>query len=344
MDSATHFFQPAEWQPHRACWLAFPSHPDLWGALLPQVRAEFAGLCRAIANPDPETGNCRGESLKILVLDAAGEAEARALLGDLQPQFYRVPFGDIWLRDTAPISLINGRGDRQVLCLPFNGWGKKYNLPEDVELSRRLAAFMGLPYRTLPLILEGGALEVDGEGTCLTTQQCVLNPNRNPSITASEAEAHLKAALGVEKVLWIESGLMNDHTDGHIDTLVRFVAPATVVCMVPWSREDPNYEILHAIYQQLQHLSDARGRSLTVVPIPSPGLVTSVAGEILPASYVNFYIANTSVVVPTYGSEADAKAVATIAKLFSTRNTIGLPARTILEGGGAFHCITQQEP
>lgn len=345
MPSCSPFQLPAEWQPHRACWLAFPSHKELWGDLLPQARAEFSALCRAIANPDPDTGQIRGEPLKILVLDAAGEAVARSCLGeDLQPQFYAVPFGDIWLRDTAPLTLVNDRGDRQLLCLPFNGWGKKYELPGDAELAPRLAALMGLPYRRLPLILEGGALEVDGEGTCLSTQQCLLNPNRNPGVTAAEAEKWLKEALGVQSVLWIESGLVNDHTDGHIDTLVRFVAPATVVCMLPWSREDANYDLLHAIYQQLQHLQDARGRSLTIVPIPSPGLVTSVEGEILPASYVNFYIANTTVVVPTYGSEADAKAVAAIAELFPTRTTIGLSARTILEGGGAFHCITQQEP
>ncbi|MCH9054779.1 agmatine deiminase family protein [Synechococcus sp. PCC 6716] len=341
--SPTSFFQPAEWQPHRACWLAFPSHEALWGDLLPQVRAEFTALCRAIANPDPRTGYCYGEPLNILVLDEAGEREAQSFLGALQPQFHRVPFGDIWLRDTAPITLVNEQGDRQLLCLPFNGWGKKYELAGDAELAPRLARLMGLPYRTLSLTLEGGALEVDGEGTCLSTQQCLLNPNRNPGVTVAEVEAHLRDALGVEKVLWIESGLANDHTDGHIDTLVRFVAPATVVCMLPWSREDPNYDVLSAIYQQLQQLTDARGRSLTIIPLPSPGIVTSTQGEILPASYVNFYIANTTVVVPTYGTEADAKAVAAIADLFPSRTTIGLSARTLLEGGGAFHCITQQE-
>lgn len=177
-----------------------------------------------------------------------------------------------------------------------------------------------------------GAIEVDGEGTCLTTRQCLLNPNRNPYLDSAEVEARLKPALGVSKILWIESGLANDHTDGHIDTLVRFVAPATVVCMLPDSPEDPNYDVLLTIYEQLQTLTDAKGRSLEVIPVPSPGRVTSRKGEILPASYVNFYIANTTVVVPTYGVEADAKAVEAIAKLFPSRKTVGLPARTILEG------------
>ncbi|WP_298977207.1 agmatine deiminase family protein [uncultured Thermosynechococcus sp.] len=338
------FFQPAEWLPHRACWLAFPSHEDLWGDLLPQVRLEFAALCRAIADPDPLTGHCRGEQLKILVLDEAGEATARAYLGGLNAQFYELSFGDIWLRDTAPVGLINAAGERCLLCLPFNGWGKKYLFPGDSDLAMRLAMLMGVPYRTVSLVLEGGAIEVDGEGTCLTTRQCLLNPNRNPSLDAAEVEARLKPALGVSKILWIDScGLVNDHTDGHIDTLVRFVAPATVVCMLPESPEDPNHATLVTIYEQLQTLTDARGRSLTVIPVPSPGRIPSRGGGILPASYLNFYIANTTVVVPTYGVEADAKAVAAIAKLFPSRRTVGLPARTILEGGGAFHCITQQE-
>ncbi|BAY52508.1 hypothetical protein NIES2134_124220 [Thermostichus vulcanus NIES-2134] len=337
------FFQPAEWLPHRACWLAFPSHEDLWGELLPQVRFEFAALCRAIADPDPVTGQCRGEQLKILVLDETGKATAHSYLSDLNPQFYQLTFGDIWLRDTAPVGLINEAGERRLLCLPFNGWGKKYQLAGDSDLAIRLALLMGIPYGSVPLFLEGGAIEVDGEGTCLTTRQCLLNPNRNPYLSSAEVEARLKPALGVSKILWIESGLVNDHTDGHIDTLVRFVAPATVVCMLPEGPEDPNCDVLRTIYEQLQTLTDAKGRSLEVIPVPSPGRVTSQKGEILPASYVNFYIANTTVVVPTYGVEADAKAVEAIAKLFPSRRTIGLPARTILEGGGAFHCITQQE-
>lgn len=338
------FFQPAEWLPHHACWLAFPSHEDLWGDLLPQVRLEFAALCRAIADPDPITGQCRGEQLKILVLDEAGEATARSYLGDLNPQFYQLPFGDIWLRDTAPVGLINAAGERRLLCLPFNGWGKKYQFPGDSDLAVRLAMVMGVPHGAVPLFLEGGAIEVDGEGTCLTNRQCLLNPNRNPYLDIEEVEARLKPALGVSKILWIDSsGLVNDHTDGHIDTLVRFVAPATVVCMLPEGPEDPNHGTLVTIYEQLQTLTDARGRSLTVIPVPSPGRIPSRGGEILPASYLNFYIANTTVVVPTYGVEADAKAVEAIAKLFPSRRTVGLPARTILEGGGAFHCITQQE-
>ncbi|MFN4195446.1 MAG: agmatine deiminase family protein [Thermosynechococcus sp.] len=337
------FFQPAEWLPHRACWLAFPSHEDLWQELLPQVRLEFAALCRAIADPDPITGQCRGEQLKILVLDEAGEATARSYLGDLNPQFYQLSFGDIWLRDTAPVGLINAAGERRLLCLPFNGWGKKYQLPGDSDLAVRLAMVMGVPHGAVPLFLEGGAIEVDGEGTCLTTRQCLLNPNRNPYLDIEDVEARLKPALGVSKILWIEGELANDHTDGHIDTLVRFVAPATVVCMLPESPEDPNYDVLLTIYKQLQTLTDAKGRSLEVIPVPAPGRVTSREGEILPASYVNFYIANTTVVVPTYGVAADTKAVEAIAKLFPSRRTVGLPARTILEGGGAFHCITQQE-
>jgi agmatine deiminase len=192
-------------------------------------------------------------------------------------------------------------------------------------------------------VLEGGSVEVDGEGTLLTTRQCLLHPNRNPSLTQAAAEGWLEEALGVQKVLWLAEGLMNDHTDGHVDTLARFVAPGVVVCMEA-SLDDPNAPVLEAIGRDLDRMTDAQGRKLTVVRVPSPGRILGRDGAIMPASYVNFYIGNRAVVVPTYLSPHDDDAVEAIARLFPTRLTVGIDARSILSGGGAFHCITQQQP
>lgn len=328
---------------HQACWLAFPSHGDLWGEALPLVQAEFATLCQAIANPHPVTGQVQGEPLNILVLDAAGEATAQALLSSLNPNFYRIPFGDIWLRDTGPIFLLNSEGQAASVRFQFNGWGNKYVLPGDAQVAEHIAQSVALPHYFFPFVLEGGAIETDGQGTCLTTRQCLLNPNRNPHLTASEITASLQSVFGYQQVLWLEQGLENDHTDGHIDTLVRFVRPGVVVCMESFTAADVNRSTLKHIAENLETFTDAQGRSLEVVKIPSPGLVLDANGTVMPASYVNFYIANTTVIVPTYDSDFDQQAVNAIAQLFPERQTIGLSAKHILLGGGAFHCMTQQQ-
>ncbi|MBP1773423.1 MAG: hypothetical protein H6P99_2586 [Holophagaceae bacterium] len=331
--------QPAEWDRHSACWLAWPGHGHLWRENLAPAQAEWAALCLAIA----EQG---GEGLEILVQDDAAEAAARAALAPVlgQVRFHRVPVGDIWLRDTAPIFVKDVDGRLQAACFRFNGWGGKYVLPEDDRVAGRVAAQSGLPRRDQDWILEGGSVEVDGEGTVLTTRQCLLNPNRNPGLIQAELEAALTLGLGARKVLWLDEGLLNDHTDGHIDTLARFVAPGVVVCMQALDGDDPNATALDQIAADLATFTDARGRRLQVVRIPSPGLVPDEEGEPMPASYVNFYIGNRTVVVPTYGTPHDEAAVAALAPLFPDRRVLGRSARAILSGGGAFHCITQQQP
>jgi agmatine deiminase len=331
--------QPAEWDRHSACWLAWPSHGHLWQEQLVSAQTEFAALCRAIA----EDG---GEALDLLVPDAAAEAGARVALAPIlgQVRFHRVPVGDIWLRDTAPIFVKKGAGSLQAACFRFNGWGGKYVLPEDDRVADRVAALSGLPRRDHGWILEGGSVEVDGEGTVLTTRQCLLNPNRNPGMSQADIEAALRESLGAERVLWLDEGLLNDHTDGHIDTLARFVAPGVVVCMQAGDAADPNAATLDRLAADLATFTDARGRRLQVVRIPSPGVVEDEDGELMPASFVNFYIGNRSVVVPTYGTPYDAAAVAALAPLFRGRRVVGRSARAILSGGGAFHCITQQQP
>jgi agmatine deiminase len=341
---AAGFRQPAEWDRHEAVWLAWPSHEDLWGDALGKVRSAFTAFAAAIADVDPATGRPRGERLDVLVPDARNEAAARTALAGLGARFHRIPFGDIWLRDTAPVFLVGPGGMRATASFAFNGWGGKYVLEGDDGVSARIAEAAGLPAFRFPWVLEGGSVEVDGEGTCLTTRQCLLNPNRNAGMSREATEAGLGDALGVATVLWLGDGLKNDHTDGHVDTLARFVAPGVAVCMSADGEGDPNRNALGQVARDLASFRDAGGRALEIAEIPSPGLVLDPQGEVMPASYINFYIANTTVVVPAYGVPNDEAARAGVAKLFPERRTVSVPARDLLEGGGAFHCITQQVP
>lgn len=323
---------PAEWRPHNAVWTAWPSAADLWGEDLEAARAEVAAMVRAMADAG------RGDRLRVLAHGREAEATAKLALGQ-SAEIVPAAFGDIWLRDTGPIFTADGRA----LGFKFNGWGGKYQLPHDEEVSARIALIAGAEFKMHDFILEGGAVEMDGEGTLLTTRQCLLNPNRNPHWTEEGAEVALKRALGVEKILWLDEGLANDHTDGHIDNLARFVAPGRVVCQAPASRDDPNHDVLEEIALSLAAMRDAQGRKLEIIPIPSPGLVEDEDGDVVPASHMNFFIGNTTVVVPIYSGTGD-DAVNALAPLFPDRKVIGLSSHAILTGGGAFHCITRQEP
>ncbi len=323
------FRVPAEWAAHEATWVAWPSHADLWQDNLAPARASFARLVARVAE---------GERVDVLVPDAAQEELARAALAPRNVTTHVVPFGDIWLRDTAPIFARGPAGEVRPVTFGFNGWGGKYVLPGDAEVSEGVAALAGgNPFRA-PFVLEGGAVDVDGEGSVLTTRQCLMNPNRNGVRTEREVEAQLREYLGVERVLWLNEGLRNDHTDGHVDTVVRFVRPGVVVAMEARASDDPNRDVLRAL------VKDASAHGLEVVRIPSPGRILDETDRVMPASYVNFYIANTVVAVPTYGSPFDDEAVERIGALFPGRRTVGIDARAILTGGGAFHCITQQQP
>ncbi len=341
--STPRYRQPAEWAPHDSVWLAWPSHADLWQEALPDARAAFIALARGIADLD-ESGAARGEHLEVLVLDAENEALAAEALAGLPVRLHRIPFGDIWMRDIAPLFVHAADGSLAAARFGFNGWGGKYVLPYDEQVSARVADASRLPTITYDYILEGGSVEVDGEGTILTSEQCLLNPNRNPTMDREAIERALCEALGGTKVLWVSEGLLHDHTDGHIDTIARFVAPGVVAVMEPVDDEDPNAVVMHRLIAELEAQTDAAGRRLRVARVPSPGSVLDEDGEVMPASHLNFYIANTTVIVPTYGTETAAAAVAAVGALFPTRRAIGVDARAILEGGGAFHCISQQQP
>lgn len=328
--------QPGEWENHDACWLAWPSHENLWEENLPAAQSEFTALARAIAG--------YGEKLKVLVPTAKAKADAEAALSGVNAEFYMIPFGDIWLRDTGPIFMRGPKGQAIVASFGFNGWGEKYVLPHDREVSAAVAKASGQEVHSHDWILEGGSIESDGEGTILTSRQCLLNPNRNPKLSLLDVEAKLAVGCGVTKVLWVSEGLVNDHTDGHIDTIARFVKPGEVVCMKASGMDDPNAEIFQKIYIELSAMTDAQGRRLKVHQIPSPGFVTDEDEQVMPASFLNFYIANRGVVVPVYGTPYDAAAVEALKPIFPGREVIGLSAKAILSGGGAFHCISQQEP
>lgn len=337
------FRVPAEWEPHRAVWTAWPAAADLWEESLEPAQREFTEFCRAIATGGAAAGQ-DPETLEVLVGDDKAERDAAGALAGLPVRFHRIPYGDIWLRDTAPVFTRDEGGEVAALCFRFNGWGEKYLFPADLALARAVRQASGLHSFDVPLIFEGGAIEVDGQGTAITTRQCLLNPNRNLDMSQAEIEEHLADALGLDRILWLDEGLANDHTDGHVDTLARFAGPGRVLCMEARDNDDPNRDVLATIADDLSRMRDALGRALEVIRIPSPGLIENSDGEPSPASYVNYYIANQAVLVPTYGSRYDAEAVSIIASCFPGRRTVGLPARSILAGGGAFHCITQQEP
>jgi len=328
---------PAEWERHRATWLAWPSDADLWLEDLAPARREFVALCRGITHG-------AAESLEVLVLDRAGEREAAAALAGLDVRFHVVRFGDIWLRDTAPTFVRGAHGELVAVRFRFNGWGGKYDLEGDQEVGGEIATLAGARVRSVDLVLEGGAVEVDGVGTCITTRQCALSPERNPGLGEEEVGRRIADALGAEHVVWLDRGLANDHTDGHVDTLARFVAPGVVACMEARGASDPNREVLAEIRATLARATDAGGKRLELVTVPSPGAIAGGDGKPMPASYLNFYVSNTSVLVPTYGCAYDDEAVAVLARCFPGRSVLGSPARAILSGGGAFHCITQQEP
>jgi agmatine deiminase len=328
---------PAEWAPHRAMWLGWPSHADLWAEDLARAQQEVAALARALDGPG-------AERVRLLVHGEEAAGEARRLLEGTGVEIVMGRFGDIWLRDTGPIFARDGEAELAV-GFRFNGWGGKYELPHDDEVSTQIAAHAGVLLSPVDAVMEGGALDHDGFGTVLTTRQCLLNPNRNPDWVERDAEAVLAHALGAKTVLWLGDGLRNDHTDGHVDNLARFVAPGVVACPISWGKTDPNAGVYDATARALSEMTDARGERLKVMRIPSPGRMVNDDGDVVPASHMNFLIANGAVVVPTYEDiQAGRLAVEAVQAAFPDRQVIGLPSTAILTGGGSFHCITQQEP
>jgi agmatine deiminase len=322
------FRQPPEWAEHEWVWIGFPSHADLWEDDLGPARLEVAAFAMHVH------AKGAGEEVRLVAADPAS-ARAAAELAPFATVVLE-PFGDIWLRDTGPIILKNG-GRRQPRSFRFNGWGGKYELEGDDTVGLRLAEGAGMVAERRDWILEGGAIDVDGTGLAVTTEQCLLNANRNPGMAREEVEARLRDDLGLDRVLWLGDGLLNDHTDGHVDNLARFVGENRLAIPKADYAMDPNREV----YEDAARRAEAFG--VEVVRIPSPG-PTERDGKTVPASYMNFYIGNAAVVVPLYGRPNDSDAVNAIGALFPGRRAVGFEAEHVLTGGGSFHCISQQVP
>jgi agmatine deiminase len=317
---------PPEWHPQDWLWIGFPHDPEEWPGFLEAAQVQIAAFASAVADS--------GQEVRLIVRDAANAARARVLCSSAVG-IEQHAYGDVWLRDTGPLVMADGRGGRMAQRFGFNGWGGKYLMPGDESIGAELARDAGLAVATADWILEGGAIDGDGEGLVVTTEQCLLNPNRNPHLSRDDIAARLRRDLGFERVLWLGDGLINDHTDGHVDNLARFVAPGMLALPRAKGADDPNA----AIY------ADAHARAMAfgveVREMPSPGRVET-NGRIEPASYMNFAITTRLVVVPTYGTQHDADGVAAVAALFPDRDTIGLAADAVLAGGGSFHCASQQ--
>ena len=333
---------PAEWERHAGTWLAWPHDPETWGGILDAIEDAFTLFAWAVG---------RHETVHVLVRGAAMERRVGSRLqaaGVRLVALHRVATVDSWIRDYGPIVVTKGRGktrERLALDFTFNAWGGKYpELAKDDSVPARLRRVHGLPARKVGLVLEAGSIEGNGKGTLLTTEQCLLNPNRNPELVRAEIEAHLREWLGVRLVLWLGEGIAGDDTDGHIDDITRFVNPTTVVTAVEEDPRDENFAPLQDGFRRLGAMADQDGRPLEVVQLPMPPAVFARGGKRLPASYANFYVANGTVVVPTFGHARDAKALRILGRCFPRREVVGIRCEQVVEGLGALHCLSHQLP
>jgi len=341
--AALGYRMPAEWELHAATWLAWPHNTVTWPDQLPQVQETFLSMIAALQEQ---------EIVHLLVNDAATAAQVSQRLSSRGVWLERVRLhqwrtADVWLRDSGPIFLTATAGTSRPLAISdweFNAWGGKYaDLLVDNDLPRQIAAFLGVPRCEPGIVLEGGSIDVNGCGSCLTTEQCLLHPNRNPHLQRADIERYLHDYLGVHHIIWLGQGIAGDDTDGHVDDMARFVNPTTVVCALEEDPQDPNYEILQDNYRRLQAATAQDGQPLRIMPLPMPGQVGPASAR-LPASYANFYVANGLVLVPIYDHPNDQQALAILQDVFPGRRVLGLPCEPLVWGLGAIHCVTQQQP
>lgn len=341
--AALGYRMPAEWEPHTATWLAWPHNTITWPEPLLDVQHIFVQMIAALH---------RHELVHVLVPDAATVAHVTAECQSAGMDITRVILHerctvDAWLRDSGPIFVTAPAAAAQPVALNdwmFNAWGEKYpELMADNVIPQYVAGLLDMPRFMPGIVLEGGSIDVNGRGTCLTTEQCLLNPNRNPHLQRADLERYLHDYLGTRHVIWLGEGIVGDDTDGHVDDIVRFVNPTTVLCALEDDPQDANYAALHDNYRRLQRATDQDGRPLQVIPLPMPGVVGPVDSR-LPASYANFYIANGVVLMPTYDHANDQRALAVLREVFPERQVLGIPCTALVWGLGAIHCVTQQQP
>jgi len=332
---------PAEWEPHEATWISWP-HADgnSFPGSYPRVLPTFAKMVQALAE---------SEIVRINVKDAAQEAQVRKLLNAAAPpervEFHHILTNEPWCRDHGPIFLTRKQDPRLgAIDFGFNAWGYKLSPFEDddaaaAQIAQKTGAEL---FDSSEFILEGGSVDVNGKGAVLTTESCLLNPNRNPDLSRDKIEQKLRDYLGVSQILWLGDGIEGDDTDGHIDDITRFISADTVVTVIEEDEDDPNYVPLQVNYERLQAMKIGK-EPLNVLKLPMPSRIMR-EGQRLPASYANFYIANTVVLLPVYNDTNDAWAISVLKEAFPTRKVIPLDCRELIWGLGAFHCLTQQQP
>ena len=343
---------PAEWEPHAATWLAWPHEPTDWPGKFAAIPWVFAEVARQLQD---------GERIRIIVSGKREEASAKSVLTRSQVNLKQVDFVHLatdrsWTRDFLPLGVVRGRGKKRETALvkwKFNGWARYKNHVKDEQAGMEVALQLGAPL-ALPeaqfgrkrarVVLEGGAIDVDGEGSLLCTEECLLNGRqaRNAPLGKAGVEAVLREHLGAERVLWLESGIAGDDTAGHIDDFSRFVAPGVIVLADEPNKRDPNYAVLRSAAARLKAARDAKGRKLEVIRLPMPTPLV-FDGQRLPASYANFYIGNAAVLVPTFNDPSDRIALGIIAELFPGRRVVGIHSTDFVLGLGTIHCSTQQE-
>jgi agmatine deiminase len=328
------FRMPAEWAAHAGCWMAWPCRPENWDDL-EKARATYAEVARAIAPFEPLTMTANKEDAGATRAELAGVAGAEVVV---------VPSDDSWARDTAPTFVTDGRGGLGGVDWRFNAYGGIYEeYGRTRTMAKRILDLLGTRRFAAPLVLEGGAVHVDGEGTVLTTAEVVLDPRRNPGLERDEAERLLCEYLGAEKVLWLNSALDHDNTGGHVDNLACFAAPGVVVALGCADPADSQYAAVQENLARLRAATDARGRALEVVELPMPAR-PEFLGRRLSPSYVNFYVANGAVIMPAFGDPADDVARDVLTRLFPKRTVVPVPTLELAKADGNVHCVTQQQP
>ena len=330
------FSMPAEWHPHERCWMAWPRHQQTWAKVgLPKARLAYVLVAKSIAQYEPVT----------MIVDPKDVAEAKSLCANSNIQFMTLPINDSWTRDTGATFLLNAAGELAGVDWIHNAWGGNY---ADCALDNKIAAAIikgtKAKYFHAPLVMEGGSFHVDGEGTMLTSRECLLNVNRNPQLKQTEIEEYLKNYLNIEKIIWLNKGLIGDETDGHIDEIACFIAPGKVLALITQDKQDENYHILQENLETLKSARDAKGRALEVYTVEQPP-ATYMDGERLTLSYINFYLANEGIVMPAFGhAQYDKAAYELFVKLFPQHQITQIDALDVFAGGGGIHCITQQQP
>ena len=337
------FTMPAEWEPHEGTWLAWPHNVDHWPGNFEPIPRVYAEIIRALAS---------SEKVFVCVNDSQMEALAKRTLKDAGIEqsllenvfFFSIPTDASWSRDHGPIFVRDANGSIVITDWTFNAWGGKYEpWQQDDVVPQKIGDLLRLPVVEAGIVLEGGSIDVNGKGTLLTTEQCLLNRNRNPNLDRAAIEDYLNQYLGAVNILWLKEGIIGDDTDGHIDDLARFVTETTVVCALESDPADENYETLKRNYEDLKDMQTERREPLSVIPLPMPDPVF-YDGNRLPASYANFYIANGAVLVPTFRSKKDAQAISTLSECFPDRKIIGIDSVDFVWGLGTIHCSTQQQP